>query len=285
MNISCCSSSRVQIELCRAVMTQGVEVDPRGLLTRELLGVSFVVTDPRQRLTIIPGRRWSASLAIAELAWNLRGERSVEPLAFYAPKWRDFADEGQIRGSCYGATIFGQDVESSQWENVKALLRREPTTRRAVLSLRREKDVSAPTSDLSCTNTIQFIAREGALHAFVNMRSNDVIWGVPYDVFLFTTLQELMAVELGLRLGNYYHYAASMHIYERHFEMARKISRLDPLALVEEKMPPIQDAKSLLRLAEAERVWRRGGSWSEGEITDFEAYSLRLLARNPRLAA
>lgn len=285
MNIICCSSSRVQVELCRAVMTQGAEVDPRGLLTRELLGVSFVVTDPRQRLTKIPGRRWSASLAIAELAWNLRGERSVEPLAFYAPKWRDFADEGQIRGSCYGATIFGGTVESSQWSSVRALLQREPSTRRAVLSLRREKDVSAPTSDLSCTNTIQFIAREGSLHAFVNMRSNDVIWGVPYDVFLFTALQELMAVELGLQLGSYYHYAASMHIYERHFQLATMIAGLDSAALTEEKMPPIKDAESLMRLAKAERVLRDGGSWPRGEITDFEAYSLRLLARNPKLAA
>jgi thymidylate synthase len=46
------------------------------------------------------------------------------------------------------------------------------------------------------------------------MRSNDVFLGLPYDVFNFTMLQELMAVELGIELGSYIHFAASLHLYE-----------------------------------------------------------------------
>ena len=52
--------------------------------------------------------------------------------------------------------------------------------------------------DLPCTRTIQFLLRSGHVDAVVYMRSNDAIWGLPYDIFLFTMLQEMLAVELAL---------------------------------------------------------------------------------------
>lgn len=283
------SSNEAQVALCRSVLSSGLNAAPRGLNTKELLGASFVIAHPRNRLTTIPGRRWNASLAVAELAWNLRGEQAVDPLAFYVPRWREFADEdGRLRGSCYGASIFCPDSGApSQWEQVRTLIQNDPESRRAVISLRRERDVSAPTNDLSCTNTIQFIVREGKLHAFVNMRSNDVIWGVPYDIFLFSTLQEMMAVELGLALGKYYHYAASLHVYERHFELATIMSRVDTSQLDDGEMPAIQSTGSLLKLAENESNIRAGNvrlSDLRAE-TSYESVCLELLGRSPALAA
>jgi len=281
------SSNHVQLALCCSLMKHGLDAKPRGLATKELLGASFVITQPRNRLTTIPGRGWNASLAVAELAWNLRAEQSVEPLAFYVPRWRAFADEhGQLRGSCYGASIFQQTSQApSQWQQVRALLRDDPQSRRAVLSLRRERDVSAPTNDLSCTNTIQFIAREGRLHAFVNMRSNDVIWGVPYDVFLFSTLQELMALELHLDLGHYHHYASSMHVYQRHFKLAKSIAESDVSKLDHGNMPAIESVESAIRFANMEAGIRAGKSFDCSVKTHYEKKCLELLKLSPALAA
>jgi thymidylate synthase len=47
------------------------------------------------------------------------------------------------------------------------------------------------------------------------MRSNDAYVGLPYDIFLFTSLQELMASELDIEIGTYYHSVNSLHIYHR----------------------------------------------------------------------
>src|SRR5690606_7299134 len=201
-HISAKSANDLQIHLCRALLLRGDEVSPRGMATRELLGVTFQIEDPRDRLTTLGARKWSPSLAVAELSWHLRGDENVDALAFYTPRWREFADSyGVVRGSCYGARIFTPGNNGrSQWDNVRNLLKRDKETRRAVLNFRGEEDVSSLTNDLSCTNTIQFIARDGKLHAFTSMRSNDAIWGVPYDVFLFTCLQELMALEVGLEV-------------------------------------------------------------------------------------
>nr|WP_158637084.1 thymidylate synthase [Arenimonas daejeonensis] len=173
------SANAVQQELCRLVMNFGDVCNPRGMETKEVLGVSFELTSPRNRLTTMPARKWSQPLAIGELLWHMRGDERVDALAHYAPRWRSFADDsGFVRGSCYGAKMFASAPgETSQWENVKALLAKDPSSRRAVINFRFEPDVSADSVDLSCVNTMQFAIRKGRLHAFVNMRSNDVIWG------------------------------------------------------------------------------------------------------------
>ena len=277
------SANAVQTHLCAEILARGHMVEPRGMSTQELLGVSFVLENPRARLTTLKTRRWSPGLAVAELLWNIRGDTAVEPLAFYNPRWRDFANpNGVVEGSCYGAKILQKNSEGrSQWMNVRDLLVEDKSSRRAVFNFRKEKNVSEKTNDMSCTNTMQFIVRENKLHAFVSMRSNDVIWGVPYDVFLFTSLQELMAIELGLELGHYHHSAASMHIYARHFELAGKIALEKGADLG--MMPRIEDAETLSRLSEAEAKLRNGDGPSTMPSTEFEKLCLRLLSGHPTI--
>jgi len=213
--------------------------------------------------------------------WNVRADTSVEPLAFYSARWRDFADEeGNIRGSCYGARIFSPVLEGlSQWDMVKKLLVEDKSSRRAVLTFLTMRDVSADTNDLSCTNTLQFIVRDDKLHAFVNMRSNDVIWGVPYDVFLFTSLQEMMAVELGLDLGVYRHYAASMHVYDRHFKLASDIAALDDRYDARGEMPRIESIEEIERMKLVEVELRLGGSVAPS-MSPYEHFCIEALSRH-----
>jgi thymidylate kinase len=54
------------------------------------------------------------------------------------------------------------------------------------------------------------------------MRSNDIVLGFTYDIFAFTMFQEMMANELGLELGTYYHNVGSMHIYQKNFNLLDK---------------------------------------------------------------
>ena len=57
------------------------------------------------------------------------------------------------------------------------------------------------------------------------MRSNDLWMGFPYDVFQFTCLQTLLAMELDVELGTYTHVAGSLHLYERDY--AKGIANLN----------------------------------------------------------
>jgi thymidylate synthase len=45
------------------------------------------------------------------------------------------------------------------------------------------------------------------------MRSNDLLWGFPYDINGFCFIQEFLASVLGLELGTYTHIVGSLHLY------------------------------------------------------------------------
>ena len=153
---------------------------------------------------------------------------------------REFTDGIAILGSCYGHHIFSRkDGQPSQWERLVRLLQIRTAFRRAVLQLfMPEPGLDPDTKDAPCTCSVQFLIRNDRLHAIVYMRSNDSIWGLPYDVFLFSTLQELLTVELGAELGSYHHLVGSLHLYRRHFELAKRI--ISSRASFAYEMPPIE---------------------------------------------
>jgi hypothetical protein len=53
------------------------------------------------------------------------------------------------------------------------------------------------------------------------MRSNDLWLGLPYDVFAFTCIQQMVAAALGVGLGWYQHQAGSLHVYDRNMEKTK----------------------------------------------------------------
>ena len=74
-------------------------------------------------------------------------------------------------------------------------------------------ELASPSPDVPCTIGFYFSIRDGALNMFVNMRSNDVIWGLTYDGWMFANLQHALAYALDLEVGEYHHFAMSLHIY------------------------------------------------------------------------
>ena len=60
--------------------------------------------------------------------------------------------------------------------------------------------------------------RNGKLEWLQIMRSNDLVWGTPYNFIQFTTMQELFAGWLNVDIGAYVHVSDSLHVYERHWD-------------------------------------------------------------------
>jgi thymidylate synthase len=86
--------------------------------------------------------------------------------------------------------------------------------------------------DFVCTLTGIFQIRENKLNFTVNMRSNDAILGTPTDIPFFCVLQIQMLELLkstypDLKLGTYTHFAHSLHIYERHFQLVEEMLKDD----------------------------------------------------------
>lgn len=190
-----------------------------GAVVGEICDAIFCVEDPTRNIVSNSIRKMPMRYAVGELAWYLSGSNRVSDISRFAKKWADISDDGETNNSAYGWRIFDK-FGFDQWQYVKELLWKDPSSRQAVIHI---KDASnKPTKDVPCTVYLQFFIREGKLNLSVHMRSNDIWMGVPYDMFSFCFLQMLMAMELGVEVGHYTHYAGSLHMYARDYEVAKK---------------------------------------------------------------
>ncbi len=223
------------------------EAAPRGMKIRERLGHSFRITDIRNRIPYVNARDFSITYMIAELVWYLSGNNSTDWISKYSSFWKNISDDGVTANSAYGSRIFkphdriAKDVDPlwSQWEYIKQELKSDPDSRRAVIHIRSPKDSILANKDVPCTLALQFFIRDGELHQVASMRSSDLILGIAYDIPAFTMFQELLAFELGIKVGTYTHISNSLHIYERHFEMVEKIISEIQYAPFPAPMPPM----------------------------------------------
>jgi len=256
--------------LLSELVSSGAVASPRGRETKELLGVTFSVREPRRRCLLATGRRWSLPLAIGEFCWHVSASSDLSSIAYYAPAWREFSEDNfSISGSCYGKRVFGRvNNGPSQWDRLLRLLQDDLTSRRAVLSFQEQPNqaLNATAKDVACATSLQFFVREGRVHAVAYMRSNDIIWGMPYDVFLFTMIQEMLATTLGLELGVYVHVAGSLHLYSRHYHLAGKM--LDSPASESWSMPAMKSLEQLPLFLETEKNIRSGAVY-DGRLKGY----------------
>nr|WP_256350328.1 thymidylate synthase [Pseudomonas sp. P7759] len=236
------------------MLADGVRCRPRGIETLELNAFGFTILDPRRRYISIPERRWSIVYAIGEFCWHARGGVYVDEIAYYASKWKTLNKKSIAAGSCYGAKIFGAGENSiSQWDRTCNVLKRDPDSRRAIFNFSDDdSDAADIESDIACAVSLQFFIRNSFLDAVCTMRSNDVMLGMSYDVFLFTMLQEMMALTLNVKIGKYHHFVNSIHLYSKDIERASTI--IESELTVFQPMPAMKDLSGLPTFLERERL-------------------------------
>jgi thymidylate synthase len=249
----------------------------RGSMT-ELTGVLLELRDPRARLsrTETKGRLFSC---LGELLWYLAGSDDLEFISYYLSHYAEESDDDQTVYGAYGPRLFRMDG-NDQIVNVINLLKERQTSRRGVIQLFDAADIAKHHKGIPCTCTLQIMIRNGQLIMFTNMRSNDAFIGLPYDVFAFTMIQEILARTLGLEIGAYKHAVGSLHLYERNKKAARKY--LDEGWQETVSMPPmpIGDPWPALRtLMKVESEIRQGemADVAELELDEYWTDFVRLL--------
>lgn len=248
------------------------DVSPRGQRVKEVIAPTLILTNPRARLIANPAREVSYGFGVGEFLWYWAGRKDLESMLYYNKRMKDFSDDGATLNSAYGYRLKTEEYGhsyTSQWEACKRTLLKDSDSRRALLLINRAEDqvyaVEQGSKDVPCTLSLQFFIRENKLHLHAHMRSNDAFWGLTYDLFSFTLFQEMMMLELreagmtNLLLGDYIHTAGSLHIYERHFEMASSVVKTY-LSEGFQQAAPMEsvDLKGLSLLVEQEEALRTG---------------------------
>lgn len=210
------TASQAYFAALKEVM-QASEASPRGLSTREVVGCSLEIEDPTISLFYHPARKLSLPFAVSEYLSLILGINDVVFMSIFNKNIANFSDNGITFNGAYGPRV------SDLVGTIIDILKKDPQSRRAVVPIYNRNDVGLKSKDIPCTLTLQFLIRGNALSLIVNMRSNDIIWGTPYDIFQFTMLQRVVANKLGLKCGRYRHTLGSLHIYAKHYQLATKM--------------------------------------------------------------
>jgi thymidylate synthase len=174
-------------------------------------------------VTILSKRNFNPFFAIAEAAWIIDGSNKLTPLKYFINSYDKFSDNGDTLNGAYGyraRKYFGTD----QVDEIVSLLKSEPETRRAVLTLYAANDLSSNSSnDIPCNTSVFFKIRDSKLDMMVINRSNDLFLGIPYNVFVFNVLLRYIAKKTGCEVGMQRHMSDSLHLYAKDFDTVKNI--------------------------------------------------------------
>lgn len=180
--------------------------------TFERINDGFILTTPLRN----KNDRSNYDYALEFFKWMMSGEKQLSQRLLEINPWvgRFTTEDGLPPNfsASYGWKIHRQ---------MPAIIREIQThkeSRRAYMNILFDEDSVIrevkTTHEYPCTLGLHWMQRGEELHLIVNMRSNNCIKVMPYDVYNFTMLQAAMAESLDLQIGNYYHQINSAHVFK-----------------------------------------------------------------------
>lgn len=229
---------------------------------RDLLASTVMLEEPRARVSASVSRGNIVS-ALGEFCWYLSGQNDVEFMRYYLPDYPPKDAKGAL-DEAYGHRLRGTDSKTGrvydQFLRVIENLETNKDTRKACISILEAGDLAPSKTEVPCTVALQFIRRRGRIHMTTMMRSNDAYRGFIHDIFCFTMIQELVARALGIKIGKYYHFATSLHLYESDHAKAEQYldeGYQDPTFSMP-RMPPGCQLENLKKFLNAEQKIKAG---------------------------
>ena len=198
--------------------------DKTGVKTVEIINAAFFANQPAIFGTV------NQDYVQRELDWYKSMSLNVNDIPGGPPEiWKMVASSSGRINSNYGWCIYSEE-NGSQFIKVVDELARTPDSRRAAMIYTRptmHDDYNTDgMSDFMCTNTVQYLIRDGKLNAMVYMRSNDAVFGYKNDyawqkhvlLEVWEYLRNNYKHLVDLKIGDIYWNVASLHVYERHFK-------------------------------------------------------------------
>jgi hypothetical protein len=248
-----------------ALVQRGQHVDDARPYA-DLNVASLTLTSPLDRITQNPAKPFDVVTAVARFVWMMAGSDRLADIAFYQPRVGRFTDNGLgVPGSDYGMRILQPEPGLDQLTGVIDRLRANPVTRRAAMVIWNPQDAVRASNDVPCAFGTFYTARDGGVIATTVMRSNNAFTLLPWNLFEFTLLAEVVAAEVELSLASYQHLAVSLHLFDDERQRAEEGLRAyaaDHASWARDPMPPMPPAPRLAitELAKLEAKLRHDGA-------------------------
>lgn len=187
--------------------------------TRAMFDVQFCILNPEPDDFPLY-KTYSKDYEREEHMFYFKAERTVPENLLKYHLWKEVTDTNGKTWNNYGWHMH----HGNQWQQIIDLLKAEPHSRRAVLTLT-DRKYEQYVIDMPCTAMVQFYILDNRLHTSVTMRSNDLFMGFCYDtkwwghLVTIALLTELREVHKTLELGHLIWKVTNFHIYEHHLDL------------------------------------------------------------------
>ena len=206
------------------IESNGDVSQPRDLKVKELQ-FGHIAIDPTRPIADFEARGFNWKYLAGEMAWYLKKDRDVDYIGQFSGFWSNITNPytNEINSN-YGSLVFNK--EQFGWA-VDSLLK-DKNSRQAIMFFNQPKFQFEGNKDFVCTMYANFFIRNNKLNMKIQMRSNDIFYGLTFDAPFFSFLHQSVYLILkdqypDLELGIYHHFADNIHFYERHFELAQQI--------------------------------------------------------------
>lgn len=232
---------------------------PRGQKVMEKFNYQFSITNPKiEYIKTHDEERNAVIESYSKKEFDLYESCSnkVEDFAKASKFWNTLANPDGTVNSAYGFLIWGNKSHGSKFEQAQRVVSVDPQsggtvnvlepvyrtpwewcleslkadkdTRQAILRFSLPEHQWKGNKDQTCTLHGFFQIRNNRLDLTINMRSNDLMLGLVYDLPWFISLIYKMRDDLketypDLEIGSYTHYVHNIHIYERDIEKVKKM--------------------------------------------------------------
>ena len=227
--------------VCNTLMTEGIETSPRGQRTKELHPTTAFIEDPRRRIVSCYGRVINLPFALVEVIQLITGQNDAQALKFYNSKiieiqgdspdaFRFNAAYGErLRRYYVGANLSQTGVAIDQLEHVIQTLKNDHDSRQAsiVLSHPGDDNYTVQTKDRACNVYAHAMIRDNKLDWMQIIRSNDAVWGIPYNMMQWSHVQEWVAASLDIQVGSMFIVQDSFHVYEDKYDECSAVEHFD----------------------------------------------------------
>jgi len=213
--------SNIQQLIIDKYLDKDFVIDKTGVKTIEIIGATFIA----DKDFVI--RKPAYEYIQRELEWYKSQSLYVADIPGGTPQiWKDVSsDDGKINSN-YGWCIYSEE-NGNQYSHVLRELKNNPNSRRATMIYNRPSmhlDYNREgMSDFMCTYANTFYIRDGKLDSHYLMRSNDAVFGYNNDYAWARYVQNQLAEDLGIEVGDLIWTASNFHVYERHFNFIEEL--------------------------------------------------------------
>ena len=203
----------------------GVEEETRNgpvLAARSPVCIRYY--SPKQHVLVNPVRDANPFFHLMESMWMLAGRDDGAFLDNYVKNFSKDFGVGGIIPDAYGYRW--RHGGCDQLLEITHQLRRDPTTRQAVLQMWGAKEGMPELTTVgpkACNLAATFRIQNRRLNMTVFNRSNDLIWGAcGANAVHFPIMQEYLAHMIGVDIGEYWQISNNLHLYKKHVTMLEK---------------------------------------------------------------